>query len=129
MLKQISLTLSLSVSPSITFCHPSPPADLPNASCVRSELLQVSSCWSDNTGTSMRRGPYVIYYNTTVMTNFNERTNTLLYKKYISHTLFSKGLMLIVCERWVGNGDRLLHIDPIAALLPHLGWGCSTSGY
>ena len=45
------------------------------------------------------------------MTNFNERTNTLLYKN-ISLTLYSKGLMLVVCERWVGDGDRLLHIDP-----------------
>ena len=43
--------------------------------------------------------------------DFNERTNTLLYKN-ISHTLFSKVLMLVVCERWVGDGDRLLHIDP-----------------
>ena len=30
--------------------------------------------------------------------DFNERTNTLLYKN-ISHTLFSKGLMLVMCER------------------------------
>ncbi len=40
----------------------------------------------------------------------NERTHFFI--KYISHTLFSKGLMLVVCERWVGDGDRLLHIDP-----------------
>ena len=40
----------------------------------------------------------------------NERTP--LYKNIISHTLFSKGLMLVVCERGVGDGDRLLHIDP-----------------
>ena len=46
------------------------------------------------------------------MTNFNEWTNTLLYKKYSSDTFFSKGLMLVVCERWVGDGDRLLHTDP-----------------
>ena len=45
------------------------------------------------------------------MTNFDERTNTLLYKN-IPLTLYSKGLMLVVCERWVGDGDRLLHIDP-----------------
>ena len=45
------------------------------------------------------------------MTNFNEWTNTSLWK-YISHTLFSKGLMLAVCERRVGDGDRLPHIDP-----------------
>ena len=35
--------------------------------------------------------------------------------------------MLVVCERWVGDGDRLLHIDPkvlltIVALLLHSGW-------
>ena len=40
----------------------------------------------------------------------NERTH--FFKKYISHTLFSKSLMFHVCERWVGDGDRLLHIDP-----------------
>ena len=28
------------------------------------------------------------------------------------HTLFSKGLMLVVSERWVRDGDRLLHVDP-----------------
>ena len=33
----------------------------------------------------------------------NLRTNTLLYKKYISHTLFSKGLMFLWCVR---NGWR-----------------------
>ena len=43
--------------------------------------------------------------------DFKERTNTLLYKN-ISHALFLKGLMLVVCVRWVGDGDRLLHIDP-----------------
>ena len=30
---------------------------------------------------------------------FNEQTNTLLYKNYISHTLFLKGLMLLWCVR------------------------------
>ena len=43
--------------------------------------------------------------------DFNERKNTLLHKN-ISHTLFSKVLRLVVCERWVGDGDRLLHFDP-----------------
>ena len=44
------------------------------------------------------------------MTNFNERMHTLLYKNiYISHTLFSKGLMLVVGERWAVDGDRLLY--------------------
>ena len=60
------------------------------------------------------------------MTNFKERTNTLLYNN-IPLTLYSKGLMLVVCEMGVGDGDRLLHIDPtvllnIAALLSHSGW-------
>ena len=31
--------------------------------------------------------------------DFNERTNTLLYKKKISHTLFSKGLTFLWCVR------------------------------
>ena len=39
----------------------------------------------------------------------NERTQFFI--KYISHNLFSKGLMLVVCERLVGDGHRLLHID------------------
>ena len=72
--------------------------------------------------------------------DFNERTNTLLYKN-IPLTLYSrngcervvKGLMLVMCERWVGDGHRLLYIDPqffwrIAALLPHFA-GCSTVGH
>ena len=33
-----------------------------------------------------------------ITTHFNERTSTLLYKN-ISLTLYSKGLMLVVCER------------------------------
>ena len=41
--------------------------------------------------------------------------------------------MLVACERWVGDGDRLLYwprvLLTIAALLPHLGWGCSTVGH
>ena len=58
----------------------------------------------------------------TVMTNFNERTNTLLYKNIISHTLFSKRWWFL-CMR---DGDRLLFwpkvlLSTIAALLPHLG--------
>ena len=36
--------------------------------------------------------------------------------------------MLVVFERWVGDGDRLLHIKP-AVLLSRLGWGCSTVGH
>ena len=46
------------------------------------------------------------------MNDCNKRTNTLLYKN-ISLTLYSwKGWCLVVCERWVGDGDRLLNIDP-----------------
>ena len=40
----------------------------------------------------------------------NEHTS--LSKKYISHILFSKELMLVECARWVGDVDRQLHIDP-----------------
>ena len=51
----------------------------------------------------------------------------------ISHTLFSKVLMLVVCERWTGDGDRLLYwpkvLLSIAALISHLDWGCSTVGH
>ena len=39
----------------------------------------------------------------------NERTSL---EKYTSHTLFAKGLMLVMCERWVGDGERLQHIVP-----------------
>ena len=57
--------------------------------------------------------------------DFNERTNTLLYKN-IPLTLYSKGLVLVVCERWVGDGDRLLHIDPkffwLSSTSSHPGW-------
>ena len=62
-------------------------------------------------------------------TSMNERTHFFI-KIYLSRFILekvAKGLMLIMCERWVGDGDRLLHIDPkvsltIAALLSHLGW-------
>ena len=42
--------------------------------------------------------------------------------------------MLVVCERWVGDGDRLLFwpkglLATTAALLPHLGWDRSTVGH
>ena len=38
-------------------------------------------------------------------TSMNEWTHFFI-KIYLSH------LMLVVCERWVRDGDRLLHIDP-----------------
>ena len=42
--------------------------------------------------------------------------------------------MLVVCERRVGDWDRLLFwpkvlLSTIAALLSHLDWGCSTVGH
>ena len=54
------------------------------------------------------------------MTNFNERTNTLLYKNIISHTLFSKGWWLL-CVRDELETETDCYIDP-AVLLSHLGW-------
>ena len=53
----------------------------------------------------------------------NERIHFFI-KIYLSHFILER-VMLVVCERWVGYGDRLT----IAALLPHLGWGCSTVGH
>ena len=47
-------------------------------------------------------------------TSINERTH-FFRKIYLSHFILervAKGLMLVVCERWVGDGDRLLHVDP-----------------
>ena len=46
------------------------------------------------------------------MANFNERTNTLLYKNiYISHFIL---IVSVVCERWVETGtDR--YIDPTSS--------------
>ena len=61
------------------------------------------------------------------MTNFNERTNTLLYKNIISHTLFSKGFMLVVCEGWAGDGDKLLYWASSTSFSSWL--GCSTMGH
>ena len=67
------------------------------------------------------------------MTNFNERTNTLLYKNIISHTLFLKGWCWLCVRDELGDWDRLLYwtqvLLTIAAVLPHLGWGCSTVGH
>ena len=54
---------------------------------------------------------------------FNEWTNTLLYN--LSHFILER-VMSVVCERWAGDGDRLLYwlkvLLTIAALLPHLVW-------
>ena len=61
----------------------------------------------------------------------NKRTH-LFIKIYLSHFILER-VMLVVCEKWVGDGDRLLYwsqvLLTIAALLPHLGWGCSNVGH
>ena len=67
------------------------------------------------------------------MTNFNERTNTFLYKNIPLPLYFRKGLC------WLGVRDELeTRTDyyiftqvllTIAALISHLGWGCSTVGH
>ena len=54
------------------------------------------------------------------MTTFNKRTNTLLYKNIISHTLFSKGWWLLCVRDELETGTDC-YIDP-AVLLSHLGW-------
>ena len=61
---------------------------------------------------------------------FNERTNTLLYKN-ISHTLFSKGLMLCVRDELETGTDCYILTQvllTIAALLSHLGCGLLNRG-
>ena len=40
----------------------------------------------------------------------NERTHFFI-KIYLSHFILER-VIFFVCERWVGDGDRLLHIDP-----------------
>ena len=59
------------------------------------------------------------------MTNFNERTNSLLYKN-ISHASFSKSLMLVVWEVSWRRGQIAKYwpqvLLTIAALLSYLGW-------
>ena len=65
------------------------------------------------------------------MTNFNERTNTLLYKN-ISLTLYSRKAWCWLCVRGeLEMGTDILSqvLLTIAALLSHLGWSCSTVGH
>ena len=71
----------------------------------------------------------------------NERTHFFI-KIFISHTFFSKGLMFLWCVRDCGDWGRLLYRPNFfswpwhaelssriyLALLPHLGWICSTGG-
>ena len=58
--------------------------------------------------------------------NFNGRTSTLFYKN-ISHTLFSKQLKLVMCERWAGDGDKLPYWPSSTSFSSWL--GCSTVGH
>ena len=67
------------------------------------------------------------------MTNFNERTNTLLYKN-ISLTLYSRKGWCWLCvrselETWTDCYILTESSSTRAALLPHLGWGFSTVGH
>ena len=59
----------------------------------------------------------------------NERTPFFIKKIYLSHFIL---LMLVVCEKWVGDGDRLLHINPSSSdhsSTYFVFWlGCSTVG-
>ena len=70
--------------------------------------------------------------NNNIRTSMNERTNALLYKNILL-TLYSKGLMLVVCERWVGDGTDC-YILTQGSSHDHSGttswsWlGCSTVG-
>ena len=64
-------------------------------------------------------------------TSMNERTQFFI-KIYTSHTLFSKGLMFlwVVRDEWRQGQTAMLTqiLLIIAALFPHLCWGCSTGG-
>ena len=49
-----------------------------------------------------------------MINNKDERTH-FFRKIYLPHFILervAKGLMLVMCERWVGDWDRLLHDDP-----------------
>ena len=80
---------------------------------------------------------HVYIYKYTLTLTGEERlqwtTNTLLYKNInLSHFIFER-VMFIVCEKWVDK-DGLLYwpkffLSTIAALLSHLGLGCSTVGH
>ena len=65
-----------------------------------------------------------------IRTSMNERIHFFI-KKYISHTFVR--VMFLVCERWVETRTDCYFdpnfSSPIAALLSHLGWGCSTVGH
>ena len=65
--------------------------------------------------------------------DFNNERIHFFIKIYLSHLILKK-LMLVVCERWVGDSGRTailtqVHLTTIAALLPHFCLGCSTVGH
>ena len=68
------------------------------------------------------------------MTNFNEQTNTLLYKNmYLSHFILERVDVSIVCGRWVETGTDC-YIDPTSSLdhssTSSASWlGCPTGGH
>ena len=66
-----------------------------------------------------------------ITTSINERTH-LFIKIYLSHFILER-VMFLVYEWWVGDRDILLYwphvLLTIAALFPHLGWGCSIVGH
>ena len=96
--------------------HPSrPPPKLPKISVVNKSQ-------NEEEAFELRNMRNIINHND----DFNERTNTLLYKN-ISHPLFSKGLTLAVCERWVGDGDMLQYWPSSTSFSSWL--GCSTVGH
>ena len=68
---------------------------------------------------------------TVMTTSTNERTHFFI-KVYLSHFIFER-VMLVVCEIWDGDRDRLLYwpkiLLTIAAFLSHLVLGCSTVGH
>ena len=70
---------------------------------------------------------YTYTYTCGNIINNNDEQTHFFRKIYLSHFFLErvvKGFMMVICERWVGDGERLPHIDPkflciIAALLPH----------
>ena len=61
------------------------------------------------------------------MTNFNERTNTLLYKNIISHNLFSKGWCFCCVWEMSWRRNRLLYWPSSTSFSSWL--GCPTVGH
>ena len=71
--------------------------------------------------------------NQSVMNDFNKRTNTLLYKNInLSHFILERVMFVVWEMSWRRGQTAILTqvlLVTIAALLPHLGLGCSTMGH